>query len=80
MRLKAISDLDLMIAAQAVVAGVVLVTHHHVFRRVKGLKVEDWSKGWLQKGYRYSIEGTCATGEEKVGGAVEFGNKPTFVM
>lgn len=37
-------NLDLMIAAQAVAAGVVLVTHDHVFRRVKGLKVEDWSK------------------------------------
>jgi tRNA(fMet)-specific endonuclease VapC len=37
-------NLDLMIAAQAVAAGVVLVTHDHVFRRVKGLKVEDWSR------------------------------------
>jgi predicted nucleic acid-binding protein len=37
-------DLDLMIAAQAVAAEVVLVTHGHVFRRVKGLKAEDWSK------------------------------------
>jgi tRNA(fMet)-specific endonuclease VapC len=37
-------NLDLMIAAQAVAAEVVLVTHDHVFRRVKGLKVEDWSK------------------------------------
>jgi len=36
-------NLDLMIAAHAVAAGVVLVTHDHVFRRVKGLKVEDWS-------------------------------------
>lgn len=38
-------NLDLMIAAHALAAGVVLVTHDHVFRRVKGLKVEDWSKG-----------------------------------
>jgi len=38
-------NLDLMIAAQAVAAEVVLVTRDHVFRRVKGLKVEDWSKG-----------------------------------
>src|ERR1700688_3336270 len=38
-------NLDLMIAAQAVAAGVVLVTRDHVFRRVKGLRVEDWSKG-----------------------------------
>lgn len=37
-------NLDLMIAAQAVAAGVVLVTHDHVFRRVKALKVEDWSR------------------------------------
>jgi tRNA(fMet)-specific endonuclease VapC len=37
-------NLDLMIAAQAVAAGVVLVTRDHVFRRVKGLKVEDWSR------------------------------------
>ena len=37
-------NLDLMIAAQAVADEVVLVTHDHVFRRVKGLKVEDWSR------------------------------------
>jgi tRNA(fMet)-specific endonuclease VapC len=37
-------NIDLMIAAQALAAEVVLVTHDHVFRRVKGLKVEDWSK------------------------------------
>jgi tRNA(fMet)-specific endonuclease VapC len=37
-------NLDLMIAAQAVAAQVVLVTHDHVFRRVKGLRVEDWSR------------------------------------
>ena len=37
-------NLDLMIAAQALAAGVVLVTHDQVFRRVKGLKVEDWSR------------------------------------
>jgi tRNA(fMet)-specific endonuclease VapC len=37
-------NLDLMIAAQAVAAGVVLVTRDHVFRRVKGLLVEDWSR------------------------------------
>src|ERR1700722_19602555 len=34
-------NLDLMIAAQAVAAGGVLVTRDHVFRRVKGLRVED---------------------------------------
>jgi tRNA(fMet)-specific endonuclease VapC len=37
-------NLDLMIGAQAVAMGAVLVTHDHVFRRVKGLKVEDWTK------------------------------------
>ncbi|MFZ3343227.1 MAG: type II toxin-antitoxin system VapC family toxin [Terriglobales bacterium] len=37
-------NMDLMIAAQAVAAEAVLVTHDHVFRRVKGLKMEDWSR------------------------------------
>jgi tRNA(fMet)-specific endonuclease VapC len=37
-------NLDLMIAAHAVAAEVVLVTRDNVFRRVKGLRVEDWSK------------------------------------
>jgi tRNA(fMet)-specific endonuclease VapC len=37
-------NLDLMIAAHAVAAEVVLVTRDHVFRRVRGLNVEDWSK------------------------------------
>jgi tRNA(fMet)-specific endonuclease VapC len=37
-------NLDLMIAAHAMAAEVVLVTHGHVFRRVRGLKVEDWSR------------------------------------
>jgi tRNA(fMet)-specific endonuclease VapC len=37
-------NLDLMIAAQAFASGVVLVTSDAVFRRVKGLKIEDWSK------------------------------------
>lgn len=41
---EAMGNLDLMIAAQAVAAEVVLVTRDHVFRRVKGLRVEDWSK------------------------------------
>jgi tRNA(fMet)-specific endonuclease VapC len=40
-----IGNLDLMIAAQALAAEAVLVTSDHVFRRVKGLKIEDWSKG-----------------------------------
>jgi tRNA(fMet)-specific endonuclease VapC len=37
-------NLDLMIAAQALAAEAVLVTHDRVFRRVRGLKREDWSK------------------------------------
>ena len=37
-------NLDMMIAAQALSAPAVLVTHDHVFRRVKNLKVEDWTK------------------------------------
>jgi len=37
-------NMDMMIAAHALAAQVVLVTHDHVFRRVKQLKIEDWSK------------------------------------
>jgi tRNA(fMet)-specific endonuclease VapC len=37
-------NLDLMIAAQALAADVVLVTNDRVFRTIKSLKVEDWSK------------------------------------
>lgn len=37
-------NLDLMIAAQALAAPAVLVTNDRVFRRVQGLKIEDWSK------------------------------------
>jgi tRNA(fMet)-specific endonuclease VapC len=37
-------NLDLMIAAQALAADAVLVTHDRVFRRVKHLKIEDWTK------------------------------------
>ena len=37
-------NLDMIIAAHALAAQVVLVTHDHVFRRVKQLKIEDWSK------------------------------------
>jgi tRNA(fMet)-specific endonuclease VapC len=41
---KPMGNLDMMIAAQALAAGVVLVTHDRVFRRVKQLQLEDWSK------------------------------------
>ncbi|HEV8047690.1 MAG TPA: type II toxin-antitoxin system VapC family toxin [Terriglobales bacterium] len=37
-------NLDLMIAAQALASGTILVTSDAVFRRVKGLEIEDWSK------------------------------------
>lgn len=37
-------NLDMMIAAQALAAQVVLVTHDHVFRRVKQLRLEDWTR------------------------------------
>lgn len=35
-------NLDVMIAAQALAAGAVLVSNDRVFRRVKGLKIQDW--------------------------------------
>ena len=37
-------NLDMMIAAQALGAPAVLVTHDRVFHRVKQLKIEDWTK------------------------------------
>jgi tRNA(fMet)-specific endonuclease VapC len=37
-------NLDLMIAAQALAAGAILVSNDRVFRRVKGLKVDDWTR------------------------------------
>lgn len=36
-------NLDMMIAAQALAAEATLVTHDRVCRRVKGLKLEDWT-------------------------------------
>ena len=39
-----VGNLDLMIAAQALAAEATLVTHDRVFRRVKGLRLEDWTK------------------------------------
>jgi tRNA(fMet)-specific endonuclease VapC len=41
---EGLGNLDLMIAAHALAARAVLVTHDRVFRRVKELKIEDWSK------------------------------------
>ena len=37
-------NLDMMIAAHALAAQVVLVTHDRVFRRIKLLKLEDWTR------------------------------------
>jgi len=37
-------NLDMMIAAHALAAEAILVTHDRVFQRVKHLKVEDWTK------------------------------------
>ena len=41
---KPMGNMDMMIAAQARAADAILVTHDRVFRRVKSLKIEDWSK------------------------------------
>jgi tRNA(fMet)-specific endonuclease VapC len=38
------ANFDLMIAAHALAADATLVTHDRVFRRVKHLKIEDWTK------------------------------------
>ena len=39
-----LGNLDTMIAAHALARGSVLVTHDKDFARVKGLKIEDWTK------------------------------------
>lgn len=39
-----VGNLDLMIASQALAAEAVLVTHDRVFRRINGLRIEDWTK------------------------------------
>jgi len=41
---EVIGNLDLMIAAHALAARAVLVTHDRAFRRIRELKIEDWSK------------------------------------
>ncbi len=41
---KPTGNMDMLIAAQALAAEAVLVTHDRVFRRVKALKIEDWTK------------------------------------
>ena len=37
-------NLDMMIAAQALAADAILVTHDRVFHRVKHLRIADWTK------------------------------------
>jgi|ERR1700722_6577154 tRNA(fMet)-specific endonuclease VapC len=39
-----VANFDLMIAAHAITVDATLVTHDRVFRRIKGLSVEDWTK------------------------------------
>lgn len=36
-------NLDMMIAAQALASGAILVSSDRVFNRIEGLKVEDWA-------------------------------------
>jgi tRNA(fMet)-specific endonuclease VapC len=37
-------SLDMMIASHALSAGLILVTNDRAFERVKGLKIQDWTK------------------------------------
>jgi len=41
---ETLANFDTMIAAHALARGSVLVTHDKAFARVKGLKIEDWTK------------------------------------
>jgi tRNA(fMet)-specific endonuclease VapC len=41
---RPMGNLDLMIAAHALALELVVVTSDQAFRRIKGLKVEDWTK------------------------------------
>ena len=42
---KPLSNFDTMIAAHALAYGFILVTNDAAFRHIKGLKLEDWTKG-----------------------------------
>jgi tRNA(fMet)-specific endonuclease VapC len=37
-------NFDMMIAAHALAAGTILVTNDRAFRRVKGMRIEDWTR------------------------------------
>jgi tRNA(fMet)-specific endonuclease VapC len=41
---RPMGNLDMMIAAQALASDLVLVTHDQAFKRLKKLKIEDWTK------------------------------------
>jgi tRNA(fMet)-specific endonuclease VapC len=41
---QTMGNLDLMIGAHALACGLILVTHDRAFARIKGLKVQDWTK------------------------------------
>ncbi len=41
---RVMGNLDMMIAAHALATGRVLVTNHQAFKRIKDLKLEDWTK------------------------------------
>jgi tRNA(fMet)-specific endonuclease VapC len=40
---KPMGNMDTLIAAHALAAGAVLVSHDRAFRRIPGLRVEDWT-------------------------------------
>jgi len=42
---RAIGSLDMMIAAHALALGAVLVTSDSAIKRIRKLKIEDWTKG-----------------------------------
>jgi tRNA(fMet)-specific endonuclease VapC len=41
---RPMGNLDMMIGAQALASGLVLVTNDQAFKRIKQLKIEDWTK------------------------------------
>jgi tRNA(fMet)-specific endonuclease VapC len=41
---RPIGNLDMMIAAQALASDHILVTHNQAFKRIRKLKIEDWTK------------------------------------
>ncbi len=41
---RVMGNLDMMIGAQALASGLILVTNDQAFSRIVGLKIEDWTK------------------------------------